>query len=47
MPRVMEINGRPRVYFVAAANIEGGREVLYDYGERRQETIADLPWLNE
>ena len=43
--KVMTLTGKPQVVFVASTLIDPGSEILYDYGERRQEVIAANKWL--
>ncbi len=40
-------NGRPRIMFKAIRNIVAGEELLFDYGEHRQEVLEANPWLRE
>ena len=47
VPKVINIHGKPRLYFVAAADITEGQELLFDYGERRADILEDEPFLNE
>ncbi|PIC42089.1 hypothetical protein B9Z55_009278 [Caenorhabditis nigoni] len=43
--KVVEIDGRHHLIFVALREIEVGEELLYDYGDRSAETLANNPWL--
>lgn len=43
--KVYEHKGEPRILFFAQRDITSGEELLYDYGERRQEVVKDFPWL--
>ena len=47
VPKVIDIHGKPRLYFVAAADIIEGQELLFDYGERRADILEDEPFLKE
>lgn len=48
IPKVIHnTKGEPFIYFQAKCDIEEGTELLYDYGERKKETIISLPWLKE
>ncbi|EDO06829.1 SET domain family protein [Babesia bovis T2Bo] len=47
VPKAMEINGCPRLFFVAKRNIQSGEELLIDYGERDPRIIKVNPWLLE
>ena len=42
----LEVDGRPRIFFVAIENIRAGEELLYDYGETDKDIIAANPWLH-
>lgn len=42
---VKNLGVHPRLLFKAARNIETGEELMYDYGERREDVIRLLPWL--
>lgn len=44
-PKIIELNGKPRLLLFAKSNIPTGTEVLYDYGDRCKETIEAFPWL--
>ena len=37
--------GHPRLFFKAARFISNNEELLYDYGEREEETVNEHPWL--
>ena len=40
------MNGKsPRLILVAKHDIEPGTELLYDYGDRSEESLAAFPWL--
>ena len=43
--QLLQFEGRPRVALVARRDILVGEELLYDYGERRRQALADHPWL--
>jgi histone-lysine N-methyltransferase SETD8 len=47
MTRVMELGGAtlPSLCLIARRDIEVGEELVYDYGERRGEVVAVMPWL--
>ena len=47
MAKVIDIHGKPRLYFVDAADIIEGQELLFDYGERRADILEDEPFLKE
>ncbi len=44
-PRVVEVNGQPRLCLTASRDIRVGEELEYDYGERSQLVIDSHPWL--
>ena len=44
-PKVVSVDGLPRVRLVSTRAIDKGEEVLYDYGERRRDVIDSNPWL--
>ena len=45
LPFVIEFQENPKVMFKAKKDIHPGDEVTYDYGDRRQQSIIDYPWL--
>ena len=45
VPKVVEVDGTPRVIFLANHNIQVGQEVTFDYGDRSKESLAACPWL--
>ena len=44
-PKIIDMNGTPRIYFQATRDLTPGDELLYDYGERRKDIIKANPWL--
>ena len=36
---------KPRLIIVAKCDIPDGAELVYDYGDRRIESLRDFPWL--
>ena len=46
IPKMFEIDGFPHLCFLAADDIEPQQELMYDYGERNSNIIADHPWLS-
>ena len=45
-PRLFEMQpGDPRIVFLARCEIKKNEELLYDYGDRRSESLANYPWL--
>ncbi|KAK1442128.1 SET domain containing protein [Babesia gibsoni] len=45
IPKALEIDKCPRLFFVAKRDIKCGEELLIDYGERDPSVIKDNPWL--
>ena len=45
--KVFDFDPSPRVIFISACDIPRGSELLYDYGDRRKDILADHPWLKE
>ncbi|ORM39724.1 N-lysine methyltransferase SETD8-A [Babesia sp. Xinjiang] len=45
VPKALEIDGCPRLFFVAKRDIKSGEELLIDYGERDPYVIKGNPWL--
>ena len=43
--KVMEVDGDPYLCLVASRDVEPGEELLYDYGERRDDVVKAMPWL--
>ncbi|KRX61686.1 N-lysine methyltransferase SETD8-A, partial [Trichinella sp. T9] len=43
--KILEVNNRPHVIFLAKRDIEAGEELLYDYGDRRKNAVEANPWL--
>jgi len=43
--KLITVDDKPRLYFVATRDIAKGEEILYDYMERRAEIIKQYPWL--
>lgn len=46
-PKVIEVDSKPYIWFVAARKIEIGEELLYDYGERDKDVLQAFPWLKQ
>jgi len=44
--RVM-VQGAPRMSLVALHRIEAGEELVWDYGEEREDVLEAAPWLRE
>ena len=45
IPKTIEVDGLPHLYFQAMRDIEEGEELLYDYGDRSKEALEHCPWL--
>ena len=39
------VDNQPQLYLVAKRDIDVGEEITYDYGDRRQNSIENFPWL--
>ena len=44
-PKIVFLCNQPRIIFLAKRDIKVGDEILYDYGDRSQDSIRDHPWL--
>ena len=44
-PKVVTVNGTPRLIFRAKSDLMPGQEVQYDYGDRSAKSILAFPWL--
>ena len=47
IPKVIELDGKPRLYFVASKKIAKNEELLYNYGEIRKDVVKKNRWLKE
>jgi len=45
--KLIEVDGYPRLYFVASRDIERNEEIRYDYGDRRKEILETHPFLGK
>lgn len=45
MTRTVEVRGQPHLVLLAKEDIEEGRELNYDYGDRSKESLLHHPWL--
>lgn len=45
MTRTVEVKGQPHLVLIAKEDIEAGRELNYDYGDRSKESLLHHPWL--
>ena len=43
--KVVMLGDTPRLILVAKTDIVAGTELLYDYGDRRKESLKANPWL--
>ncbi len=46
-PKCYNVDGNPRLGFIALKKISIGEELSYDYGERRKEYLDANPWLKK
>ena len=46
-PRVALVDGVPRLSLHARSDIAFGTELSFDYGDRRESSIASFAWLAE
>lgn len=44
-PKAFEINGKPRLFFLATEDILINEELFYDYGDWSRETLKNFPWF--
>ncbi|PIC15519.1 hypothetical protein B9Z55_022462 [Caenorhabditis nigoni] len=45
--KVIDINGAHHLILIATREITPGEELLYDYGDRSSEVVAENPWLRD
>lgn len=45
IPKIIEIQGTPRVLFFAKFNIKAGSEILYNYNDSSKSSVKYNPWL--
>jgi hypothetical protein len=43
--KVIEVDGKPRVYFVALKQILFNSFIEFEYGERRKDVLRELVWM--
>jgi len=43
--RAIEIDGVPRLFFVALCDIPPGRQMFFNYGDHRESMKDNFPWL--
>ena len=43
--KLIELNGKPHLVFIALRDINENEEIVYDYGETNKEAIKEHPWL--
>ena len=46
-PKIINEQGFPHLAIFADRKIFAGEQILYDYGERRRNAVADKPWLRQ
>lgn len=44
-PRLIDMNGTPRLFFIAKRDVAEGEELLYDYGDSSPSAVKAHPWL--
>lgn len=47
IPRLVMVDGSPKIIFRALVELEPGTELLFDYGDTRPAIVAAHPWLLE
>lgn len=47
VPKLIDIDGKPRLYFIAARDIKSGEELAYEYGENRSSVRSKYPWFDD
>ena len=45
LSKVVILEGKPRLIFVAKTDIAAGTELLYDYGDKSKNSVLGNPWL--
>lgn len=45
LTRLVEVNGKPNLIFVARKDLDIDGELLFDYGDHSKESIAAHPWF--
>ncbi|XP_059614191.1 histone-lysine N-methyltransferase PR-Set7 [Phlebotomus argentipes] len=45
MTKIVDYKGRPHLVLLAKEDIEPGKELTYDYGDRSKESLLHHPWL--
>lgn len=43
--KVIEVDSYPYLCLIAVRDIDKGEELVYDYGERREDVVKAMPWL--
>lgn len=43
--KTVDVKGRPHLVLIAKEDIELGKELTYDYGDRSKESLVHHPWL--
>ena len=43
--KIIPVDNKPIIVFVALRDITKGEEIQYDYGERREAILQQNPWL--
>ena len=47
IPKRLNVDDKPRMFFVAKHSIHVGDELLWDYGDTSKESLLMFPWLKE
>uniref|UniRef100_A0A1L8DXF6 [histone H4]-lysine(20) N-methyltransferase n=1 Tax=Nyssomyia neivai TaxID=330878 RepID=A0A1L8DXF6_9DIPT len=45
MTKIVDYKGRPHLVLLAKEDIDAGKELTYDYGDRSKESLQHHPWL--
>lgn len=45
--KTFAVDDKPHLIFIACKDIQPGEELLYDYGDRRKESLQSHPWLSQ
>ena len=45
--KIVFVDGVPRLLFIAKTNVPFGTELLFDYGDRREDALKSFTWLRE
>ncbi|MES1902436.1 MAG: histone H4-K20 monomethylation [Paramarteilia canceri] len=45
--QLLEVNDKPKLFFVTSRPVKQGEELLFDYNERNPQVLTANPWLRE